>query len=156
MGLQLLKTPQIKNTIKHIITSGVLDVSKLPEWHKNSQSSDHLAEQRRIRNERYQEERKAQEAEWRMKKMQGERRQTSKKLRMIVLGAPKRTPQHERIIGNFYWFKRLMEPNSRWRLGQLMSSLRGKVLAIPPSQVKHVRKKANSKTFFHKKISGRK
>merc|ERR1719421_911038 len=32
----------------------------------------HLAEQRRIRNERDQEERKAQEAEWRMKKMQGE------------------------------------------------------------------------------------
>merc|ERR1711971_484189 len=32
----------------------------------------HLAEQRRIRNEKYQEEKKAQEAEWKMRKMQGE------------------------------------------------------------------------------------
>ena len=51
--------------------------------------------------------------------------QTSKKLRAIVLGAPKQVTEEERIIGNYYWFRRVLEADGNWRLGQLTASIGG-------------------------------
>ena len=50
------------------------------------------------------------------------------------MGAPRRTPKEECIPGNYYWFRRMLEDKTKWRLGQLTSSVGQKIVMMVGSK----------------------